>query len=480
MSRILNLTAASCQIGFFYVTGVDVKWSAATSVASDPAGFKLLLSGLCPVLAAGMVILMIAWFSTPYISTWIGRRVSAISNIALPDDSGEYLPIAQSKDSTGEGRATRLWSLGIALVVICIRITRPPLPYDHMSGTLPFALLQAFQSKPKVCPQAKAEPFPLPELIENRFWEIPRGHFKGWTPGMDDIMDEGDFNRKPEWLPDVLPPGFARWAGPNQFPEDVPANGSVSGNKTCPGADAIHSTYNPAKDPLRITNLDLDLLEPLQQALRDHDIPITNVFLIEMESARKDIFPLQSGSHLHQMILESYETQNLAAIDDINSKLSTMTPIAEKLTGESSGFRHGHLPKDLWQDTAASGMGGINVLGAVTGSSLSLKSVIGSHCGVGPLPLDFMYETQAEIYQPCIMHILELFNRLKERPEEETGDMRQRRWKSVFTQSITDNYDDHDELNRKMGFVKSIVKEDIEAPEAKHFHEGMEEINYFG
>lgn len=473
----MTLIAASAQLGFFYVTGSEIQWGAATSVANDPAGMKLLLSGLWPVLAAGLVIVLVAWFSTPFISTWIGRRLSAIANISITDESGEYLPVAQSKQSSGEGRAARFWAVGIALVIICLRLVRPSVPYNHMSGTIPFTLLNALRSKPKVCPQAEAQPFPLPELIEKQFWEPPRGHFKGWTPGMEDLVDEEDFNGRPQWLPEELPPGFGRWVPQN------PANQSVSGergSKACPSAEAIKNTYNPAKDPMRITNLDLDLLEPLQKALKDHDIPITHIFLIEMESARKDIFPLKYGSHLHKMILESHETEDPKVLDDINSKLSVVSPIAEQLSGESSGFPQGDLPSDMWQDSAAPGMGGINVLGAVTASSLSFKSVLGSHCGVGPLPLDFMYENEAEIYQPCIMHILELFNRLKEGSGKESSDMRQRRWKSVFAQSITGVYDDQNKLNLKMGFQQSIVKEDIEIPNAKHFHEGMEEINYFG
>jgi phosphoglycerol transferase MdoB-like AlkP superfamily enzyme len=41
-------------------------------------------------------------------------------------------------------------------------------------------------------------------------------------------------------------------------------------------------------------------------------------------------------------------------------------------------------------------------------------------------------------------------------------------------------YDDQDKLNEKMGFQKSIYREQIEEDDAKHFHPGMEEINYFG
>ena len=236
---------------------------------------------------------------------------------------------------------------------------------------------------------------------------------------------------------------------------------------------------------MRISNLDLDLLAPLKDALREQKVPINHIIFIEMESARKDVFPLQYGSHLHEKIIQSHGKKATPdKIEAINKALSVITPVAEQLTGESNNFPQQvqqEIPKDIWRDTAAPGMGGINVVGALTSSSLSFKSALSSHCGVGPLPLDFLWEVHGDIYQPCLPQLLELFNRL--RPDKENkslDDFRQREWNPIFIQSVTGEYDQQNRLNRKMGFRQSIVKEDIELSSAKYFHPGMEEVNYFG
>lgn len=483
----MNLAAASSQIGFFYVTGAEVRWGTATSVASDPAAFKLLLSGLRPVCLSGVSIVILAWLLTPFISTWLDRWLAALCDFNPADVSGGYLPLVESKQPYSKDQSVRKWTVSVVILVVCLRLIRPSLPYDHMSGTIPFTLSTALRSKSKTCPQAEAQPFPLISLTDSQFWELPYGHFKGWMPGMQDLSDE-DIVEQRSWFPKAWPPGFGRWAKRHvEQSESVPVNATAhkgGKNSTCPGTDAIHSTYNPTTDPMRITNLNEDLLAPLQEALRDHDVPLSHIILIEMESARKDVFPFKSGSHLHEMIIESHESSDPGFIDELNRRLSAVSPIAEQLTGESSNFprtSNQYLPADIWRDQSAPGMGGINVMGAITGSTLSFKSFLGSHCGVGALPVDFMYENEADIYQPCIPHILGLFNQLKEDSAEDTEDFRQRKWKSVFMQSITGEYEDQNVLNRKIGFRESIVREDIENPTAsKYWHSSMEEINYFG
>ena len=170
-------------------------------------------------------------------------------------------------------------------------------------------------------------------------------------------------------------------------------------------------------------------------------------------------------------------------IEKTNSKLAQLTPIAEMLTGEASGFSGTkNTSSGLWNDTAEPGMGGINVQGVLTGSSLSFKSAVTNYCGVGPLPVNFMEEVHGEIYQPCIMQIFNLFNQLKK--DSIAGywshGKEHRNWHSVFLQSITGQYDDQDVLNEMMGFDQSIYREDIRNLGAKHWHPDMKEIHYFG
>ncbi|KAJ5333491.1 uncharacterized protein N7506_007274 [Penicillium brevicompactum] len=379
-------------------------------------------------------------------------------------------------------RSAQFWTLLALFSVGLLHIARPQVPYNHLSGAIPFTFLQAIGSKHSEPHQIGEQTFPLPDLIGEEYWEGQRGHFKGWAPGTKKIQDE-----IPTWASGDLPPGFDRWA------QDLLHNEKGEDHRSGNNASQKH-TYSPAEDPLRITNLDRELLGPVARALKDHKVPITHVVLVLMESARKDIFPFKAGSHLHEEILSSYQSQSPEILSAANLKLSNLTPNAEKLTGEQSGLP---VSPNLsagsggsWNDTAESGMGGINFHGVLTGSSLSFKSAIINYCGAGPLPVDFMDEANAENYQPCIMQILELFNTFKKNSTakgtdgsgsgSETERIIDRKWRSMFLQSITGLYDEQDVLNEKMGFQEAIYREDIDKRDALHYHKDMEEINYFG
>jgi hypothetical protein len=78
---IVLWAAASSQLGFFYETGGEIKWTDALSYASDKNGMKILLSGINTVLAFGLLILAIAWFVKWYLYRAAGElcfRVGAL------------------------------------------------------------------------------------------------------------------------------------------------------------------------------------------------------------------------------------------------------------------------------------------------------------------------------------------------------------------------------------------------------------------
>ncbi|KAE8551707.1 hypothetical protein EYB25_005597 [Talaromyces marneffei] len=478
---VIDLGAVSSQFGFFYVTGAEVRWSAASSLATDTAGLKLLLSGLMPVFAFGTLLLALCWTLAPLITLIFDSWLLAIGDgfIGLSYRSRKYLPLANEPKQPPQRRCTALFLTVVGFIaILCLDISRPHVPYDHMSGTVPFTVAEALQNKNRTCLSTKQQPFPLSDLVAPNLWEPKDGRYKGWKPGYQSFV--ADVATAPSWAPETWPVGFGRWA-------DSTNNTLLSVTDVeCPGGNSLHHTYDPVVDPMRITNLDLEVLAPVQKALKDHAVPIKHVFLIEMESARKDIFPLKSDSHLYQQIIAAHASASEEDLQELKSRLAAMTPVAEQITGESGNFDlesvelRNNLTAESWKDPSAPGMGGINVLGTVTGSSLSFKSVVGSHCGVGPIPVDFMFETDAEIYQPCIMHILKLFNELKKEGQEASTDMRKQKWRSVFMQSITGEFDNQRKLNEQMGFDQSIFKENINSRSAKHWHEGMKEINYFG
>ncbi|KAJ5788348.1 hypothetical protein N7457_003338 [Penicillium paradoxum] len=481
----LSFVLSASQIGFYFVTGSEIRWDAATTVGNDPEGRKLMLSGLRSFLGAASLLLVLSWFLKYWTYIFISHWMSALFSLRSTGTADEEVPLAKIRTKLRAERLIRFWTAGAVVTIGVLRLARPQVPFNHMSGAIPFSFFQALGSRPAEQHQTGDQAFPLASLVDEPYWEGPHDHFKGWAPGNPDPDIEGD---RPVWASGNLPAGFERWNKTHNGREkdgSIPRIGNGTSQKTF---------YSPIDDPLRITNLEHEMLEPVAQALKDHKVPITHVVLVLMESARKDIFPFKAGSHLHEEILSSYKAPPPETLENVNAKLSHLTPIAEMLTGEVSGFptdmNSSGLPIAAWNDLTEPGMGGINVNGILTGSSLSFKSAVMNYCGAGPLPVNFMDEVNSQCYQPCIMQIFELFNQLKENSTiKSTGDYKSdgglehihdRNWTSVFMQSITGQYDDQDKLNVKMGFQNAIYREDISPASSKHHHEGMEEINYFG
>ena len=230
---------------------------------------------------------------------------------------------------------------------------------------------------------------------------------------------------------------------------------------------------------MKVSNLDEEILATLQDAFKDVDIQ--HVVLVILESGRKELFPTQPGTPLYDALLDSHDEKDK---EDAMDKLAEMTLVSQMLTGEyavDSLGQPANLSASKWQDPAGPDMGGINVRGALTGSSLTLKSMMMGHCGVQPLPVDLLEEAGLDIYQPCLPQIFDLFNQKNASAEEiQEKPFLGYNWKSVFTQSCTDSYDRQHILQERMGFKEKVTKEVIEDEESKHYPPKGEEVNYFG
>ncbi|KAF4432399.1 hypothetical protein F53441_13836 [Fusarium austroafricanum] len=328
-------------------------------------------------------------------------------------------------------------------------------------------------------------PWPFPQLIHTTNWEKPKGYFKGWAPGHNSILAQMYRDRVPTWLPETPPAGFCKWLLPNysnQLDREMGEMGD--GNNTghvCHRRKVDGMFYNPVNDPLRITNQDEAILDILSDSFRNGTVKIKHIALIMLESTREELFPLQQGSGIHNIILESYKGQKGG--DDINTLLSQLTPVAEKITGKSgcwkktNGSDLAKVPIPEWNDTTLNGYGGINVIGGFTAASLSFKSLAATHCGVWPMPVDSFQESEAQSYQPCVSQILHLFNQMKG-GQTGSNDFLEQKWRTAFFQSITDKYDRQDTFNNEMGF-EEIVAKDVLEQRAKA-RSDLEEINYFG
>jgi phosphoglycerol transferase MdoB-like AlkP superfamily enzyme len=129
-----------------------------------------------------------------------------------------------------------------------------------------------------------------------------------------------------------------------------------------------------------------------------------------------------------------------------------------------------------WNDTTHTGLGGINIVGGFTTSSLLFKSLATIYCGAWSLLVDSFEESETQSYQPCIPQVLDLFNNIKE--NKSTGDLTEQQWLPAFFQSITDGHDRQDKFDKKIGF-KDIIAKDRLDHDAKE-GDNLEKINYFG
>ncbi|KPM45363.1 hypothetical protein AK830_g1177 [Neonectria ditissima] len=535
------LGSASSQLGFFYSTGNEIKWSDALSYAGDKDGMKILLSGLHTVLAFGLSILVVAWFAKWYLYratgallVMVGAPISygihdcppfgnALSQANRPQvwqsirgskaprrrqyaqsqstdsDSDSYDSDTDLDDeyddsddieknsahSFGDGqnakpvRATSWIIFAVILGFLALTtILRPSNPYDMMAATLPLAMLQMFQSTADVCIGQGSNPWPLPDLINESTWERPNGHFKGWAPGGNTDYAKRYRETVPEWLPETVPAGFSKWSNDSAV-EDSDEE-EVKDPHGCFDVGADGTFYNPVNDPMKITNLNDDILDVLRDTLGSGDVKIKHVALIMMESYREELFPLQQGSDIHTIIMKSH---GKADVDEINERLSRMSPVAERITGKSGNFKRKDgsdfdpvlIPE--WNDTTPDGFGGINVVGGFTTSSLSFKSMAAIHCGAWPMPVNSFEESETQAYQPCIPQIFDLFNNIKEE-NDSTEDFAEQQWLPAFFQSITDGYDRQAKFDKKIGFKHIVTKDRLDDDAGED--EELEEINYFG
>ncbi|TVY46973.1 hypothetical protein LOCC1_G002871 [Lachnellula occidentalis] len=514
--------ASSSWISFYLETGGEIKWGAAQNVAKDPAGLKVLMSGGVRALAVTSALVVAArLLSQPLyngmerliftaVKSFTGLRLRSVTKEGFTDTSTcperginyhslsseeECLVIDNSEDdfpdvpnkySRCSRWTTRIKFLKPAITVLILLLVRPRhFPFAHMSGSIPYTLVEIWtENADQVCQAGFSDdipPFPLLELVDSDFWEPPKDRFPGWSPTGIPFDDQADRHlERPAWLPDEVVNGFGRWY--NESDASVGAM-DVDNSKGV--------NYNPSDDPLKISNLDQDLLESLSNTLRNNKVAIKHVLVLSLESTRKDVFPFKKDSYLYKQIMKSYSSGENRG--KASTKFANFTRSAELLTGERSGFEERDLEfasarPGSWRNLGKD-MGGLNVVGASTGSTSSLKSILGSHCGVQPLPVDFTVEVGRQIYQPCLPNILNLFNHNKKshektpEPEIEGSESTNRKsmpWRSVYLQSITDQYDHQDELNKHLGFGEVIVKETLADPSSNHYPPTEKESNYFG
>lgn len=369
----------------------------------------------------------------------------------------------------------------------------PGPPYGHVLATLPLALLSMFKVGGMIAVEdCQDATWPLPDLVSTNNWEMPNGDFKGWAPGRDNRFIRKYQESTPEWLPASPPSGFQRWVfrsqkhGENATADDAGATTTTSSTPTATaGPDKCKKSssewdrfYNPVSDPMKITNLDGDVLPELRSALKLDSATIKHVIIIQMESMRQDLFPLQYGGDFYNAVLESYKDKSER--EEATEKLAGLTVNTEKITGKRGGFlTSDNKPiapvSEDWEDETEDGFGGLNIVGTHTTATSSIKSLGAIHCGLYPMPVDGCKESNLQSYQPCIPRVLELFGS----KNSKSDDFREYPWNPAFFMSIADEFDNQDDMDKMIGFQHVVTRKQVDSDISKGKSKEAE-VNYFG
>lgn len=402
----------------------------------------------------------VAWVSTPYLYNAVRIPVRILKSTVIPlrcwkrraetdpksyeqvprqdwdEESNEHEsmlgqhPVPQPSHKGRPSLLLRILVGSLAACVVLLRCIRPSnTAYSFLSQTV---IITPFE-KPPVHQQTSS--VDLPPLDGDYSWLY--NHTALGTPS------------KLDWLPQKKLAGFRDW--------------NALSNDSAP----LH--YDPNKDPLKISNLDQDILAPLRDALAKGDINIKHVFLLKLESTRDDVFPLRKESHLGDLIRESFSGH---IPDDVEERLANLTRNAERFTATPSGFDHYDVEP----------YGGLHMTNAYTGDTFTLKSILASTCGIAPLVVDFNREYLHHMYEPCMPQLLSALNSLSNNTKvaKKSDDFTTWPWHSTFMQSIDDNYDNQNLLIPAMGFQDKVTDKTITKDWEKRDGEAPEKFNFWG
>lgn len=227
--------------------------------------------------------------------------------------------------------------------------------------------------------------------------------------------------------------------------------------------------YSAEADPIKVSNMHDSLIPGLRDKLAEVDI--RHVIIVKMESIRKDVFPVKQNGKIWNKLAAS--TKNKTLSYTVRERLATLTPMANALTCDfDDGFDHANQTC----------RGGISANNAFTASTYTLKSVIATLCGIGPVAADFNVEAKSHFYQPCLTHVLHALNAIEHNGTTKGAkDFQPFPWKSYYFQAATDTFDSQNVLFPIMGYQSDnvITKEYLQSEDAKFGKSTLDDVNYF-
>jgi hypothetical protein len=448
------LAVAAVETSFYTLSGSEAHWRN-VNVLLDASGGKMMLTAMMPFILA-LTLLVVTSLAVQSVCFELGRlgmetvelllrsaHSKAVRGLQMfldartdkrgaVDDSGWKkggLDPNTPRTNTYQSR-TRQTGIGLLLAIPFISsIFRPTGNYPpSLSLPVPILPIAGFTS-PTLTPA---------DIVLSTTSGLSLCNLNATT-----VAGLPDF----QWLPDgSLVDGFEDWSTPG------------------------HTHYDARSDPLKISNLEDELLPDLQKVL--HNIKIRHMMLIFLESTRADVFPLRKESTAWKRLVQSYPTRSLA--EEAEEVLGNFTLTAKYLTGGRGNAQGGQMR----------GRGALYATNAITTSSYTLKSIVGTLCGVTPMPADFGVERTNHIYQPCLPQIFRALNTIEQaQDKEEDGDgFSSFKWSNRFMQSVTTGFDRQDLLMPKLGYRPSelVTRKYLRGDSAK-FGAVMEaDVNYFG
>lgn len=500
-SLVLSVMAAA-NTSFYFTTGAEIHWRQAGGFNRDPASINTLLTGLTGLVIVEVIYIVVAAFGTPYLynsvgavmHTWgdffasilrplkpvckpllekvlrrwgRGRKLFEDLKIYEPVPLGDY---DDEEDKTGSSGAPLLEQPTQAQASRGFDFKQRWNDFDlKESWNNGFDLKQNWRPIVKralvIVPTALIFILRLARPNEESLWFLSQTVIISPFAGVDSksklqsISDDPYLHDKLtaltapprwDWFPEGEWPGFRDW-------------------ETGPFGRDKYSHYNATEDPLAISNLGEDILEPLRDALHGGKVNIKHIFVFKMESTRYDVFPLRKGSYMHDRIVNSYKNHRVPK--DVQRRLANLTSVAERLTGAESGFHKKGTIKPY---------GGIRADNSYTGGTFTLKSIEATTCGLSPLVIDFNKEYEHHIYNPCMPQVLDVLSAGTN--NSKSSDYKEWPWRPTFMQSITDTYDHQDHLTPALGFkpenIVTVEKIDEEIANGKPWN--YTKFNFWG
>lgn len=440
----------SANFSFYVNVGMEIHWRGMKKFHESKPTAKLVLSALSVSFLCQAWILITAYYARShllrltqgFLDVWVSLvpakiRWCARREKSLPDpEIYEQIAIDDfDEDQSGQESGTSLeppreWSWLVRMIVITcsvgvlfLRAVRPHDPaFGFFSESLPLAPFGGPQFRPATGTAA---------LVSGEF---------SWLDGHTalDVFPEFD------WLPKDPSGGFPDWS-PFRMTKKT------------------NEHYNPLKDPLHTPNLQNDILEPMRAAISTGNVKIKHVVLIKLESTRQDVWPFRSDSYIMKHLRESYNGEIPAEIEE---KLSKLTPNAQRLTGYDTGFNNN---KDRQVP-----IGGISASQAHTSGTYTLKSIVGTVCGVNPMAVEANREYLHDVYQPCLPQIMDALNH-QPNTTSDSDDWTSWPWSSSWVQSHPSTWDHHGLLIPYIGYEHMIDREVIDEGGAKYVPEETQE-----